>query len=95
MELQFQKDFCFRDSLWLEKNKEKRDLALVYSDVLCDAAAVVTQNKVKGNPVYVTQEHIKNGKAQAIIVNSANANTFNGKEGLINAYKWLNSPVIN
>ncbi len=47
MELQFQKDFCFRDSLWLEKNKEKRDLALVYSDVLCDAAAVVTQNKVK------------------------------------------------
>lgn len=71
----------------LRKNKEKRDLALVYSDVLCDAAAVVTQNKVKGNPVYVTQEHIKNGKAQAIIVNSANANTFNGKEGLINAYK--------
>ncbi|EQK33522.1 argJ family protein, partial [Clostridioides difficile P75] len=60
----------------LRKNKEKRDLALVYSDVLCDAAAVVTQNKVKGNPVYVTQEHIKNGKAQAIIVNSANANTF-------------------
>ena len=57
----------------LRKNKEKRDLALVYSDVLCDAAAVVTQNKVKGNPVYVTQEHIKNGKAQAIIVNSANA----------------------
>ena len=29
----------------LRKNKEKRDLALVYSDVLCDAAAVVTQNK--------------------------------------------------
>lgn len=71
----------------LRRNVEKKDLALVYSDVICDAAAVYTQNKIKGNPIYVTQEHIKNGKAQAIIVNSANANTFNGKEGLLNAYK--------
>lgn len=71
----------------LRRNVEKKDLALVYSDVICDAAAVYTQNKIKGNPIYVTQDHIKDGKAQAIIINSANANTFNGKEGLINAYK--------
>lgn len=71
----------------LRRNVEKKDLALVYSDVVCNAAAVYTQNKVKGNPIYATQDHIKNGKAQAIIVNSANANTFNGKEGIINAYK--------
>ncbi len=71
----------------LRRNVEKKDLALVYSDVVCNAAAVYTQNKIKGNPIYVTQDHIKDGKAQAIIVNSANANTFNGKEGIINAYK--------
>ncbi|WP_434798056.1 bifunctional glutamate N-acetyltransferase/amino-acid acetyltransferase ArgJ [Terrisporobacter vanillatitrophus] len=71
----------------LRRNVEKKDLALVYSDVVCNAAAVYTQNRIKGNPIYVTQDHIKNGKAQAIIINSANANTFNGKDGLINAYK--------
>ena len=70
----------------LRRNVEKKDLALVYSDTLCSAAAVFTQNKIKGNPIYVTKEHIKDGKAQAIIVNSANANTFNGEEGLVNAY---------
>lgn len=71
----------------LRRNVEKKDLALVYSDVVCNAAAVYTQNRIKGNPIYVTQDHIRNGKAQAIIINSANANTFNGKDGLINAYK--------
>lgn len=71
----------------LRKNKEKKDLALIYSDIICDAAAVVTQNKVKGNPVYVTEDHIGDGKAQAIIINSANANTINGKDGLDKAYK--------
>ncbi len=71
----------------LRKNKEKKDLALVYSDVICDAAAVVTQNKVKGNPIYVTLDHIADCKAQAIIINSANANTFNGDDGIKKAYK--------
>ena len=71
----------------LRKNKEKKDLALVYSDVICDAAVVVTQNKVKGNPIYVTLDHIADCKAQAIIINSANANTFNGYDGIKKAYK--------
>ncbi len=75
----------------LRRNVEKKDLALIYSDVICNAAAVYTQNKVKANPIYVTQEHIKDGRAQAIIINSANANTFNGKEGIINAYKMAES----
>ena len=71
----------------LRRNIEKKDLALIYSDVICNAAAVYTQNRIKGNPIYVTKNHIKNGKAQAIIVNSANANTFNGDEGIKNAYR--------
>jgi len=61
----------------LRKNKEKLDLALVYSPKVCSAAAVYTQNKVKGAPIYVTQQNLADGKAQAIIVNSGNANTCN------------------
>ncbi|MBQ4153264.1 MAG: bifunctional glutamate N-acetyltransferase/amino-acid acetyltransferase ArgJ, partial [Oscillospiraceae bacterium] len=61
----------------IRKNKTKRDLALVYSDTLCNAAAIYTQNKVKGAPIAVTKRNIRNGKAQAIIANSGNANTCN------------------
>lgn len=63
-------------------NKTKKDLALIYAKTPCTAAAVYTQNLVKGAPVLVTQENIKNGTAQAIIANSGNANTCNadGKE---------------
>ncbi len=59
----------------IRKNKTKKDLALIVSDVTCNAAAVYTQNKVKGAPVAITQEHLKGGKARAIICNSGNANT--------------------
>ncbi len=61
----------------IRKNKEKKDLALVVSDVLCNAAAIYTQNKVKGAPILVTKKNLQNGKAQAVIVNSGNANTCN------------------
>lgn len=58
-------------------NKTKRDLALIYSDVLCNAAAVFTKNLVKSDTIAVTKKHLENGKAQAVIVNSGNANTCN------------------
>lgn len=61
----------------LRKNKSKFDLAAIYSEKICNAAAVYTQNKVKGAPLAVTKEHIKDGTAKAIIVNSGNANTCN------------------
>lgn len=61
----------------LRKNRSKPDLALIYSESICNVAAVYTQNKVKGAPIYVTKEHINNNKAQAVIVNSGNANTCN------------------
>ena len=54
-----------------------KDLALVVSDVMCNAAAVYTTNLVKGAPIAVTKENLLDGKAQAIIVNSGNANTCN------------------
>ncbi len=61
----------------IRKNKTKRDLALIYSEQQCTAAAVYTTNLVKGAPLTVTKNHISNGTAQAVICNSGNANTCN------------------
>ncbi len=61
----------------IRKNKSKRDLSLILSDVQANAAAVYTTNLVKGAPLIVTKKHLENGKAQAIICNSGNANTCN------------------
>lgn len=61
----------------IRKNRSKRDLALIVSDIVANAAAVYTTNLVKGAPLTVTKSHISNGKAQAVICNSGNANTCN------------------
>ena len=61
----------------IRKNKTKRDLSLIYSEVMCDAAAVYTTNLVKGAPITVNKEHLKDYKAQAVVCNSGNANTCN------------------
>ena len=61
----------------IRKNKTKRDVALIYSEVPASAAAVYTTNLVKGAPLTVTKQHIADGKAQAVICNSGNANTCN------------------
>ena len=62
-----------------ENPTKKNDIALVVSDVMCNAAGVYTQNKVKGAPVIVTKKNLEKsgGKAKAVIVNSKNANTCN------------------
>ena len=61
----------------MRKNKSKKELSLIVSEELCTAAATYTQNKVKGAPLTVTKQHLKNGRARAIICNSGNANTCN------------------
>ena len=61
----------------IRKNRTKRDLALIYSEVPATAAAVYTTNLVKGAPLIVTKKHLENGTAQAVICNSGNANTCN------------------
>ena len=58
-------------------NRTKRDLSLIYSEVMASAASVYTANLVKGAPSAVTKANIADGKAQAIICNSGNANTCN------------------
>lgn len=61
----------------IRKNKTKADLALIYSEKICTAAGIYTQNLVKGAPILVTRKNIADGKAQAVICNSGNANTCN------------------
>ena len=61
----------------IRKNKTKRDLALILSEKKASAAAVYTTNLVKGAPLAVTKMHLMDGKAQAVICNSGNANTCN------------------
>ena len=61
----------------IRKNKTKRDLALITSEVRASAACVYTQNLVKGAPILVTKKHVADGYAQAVVCNSGNANTCN------------------
>jgi len=66
---------------------KRRDLAIIVSDVPASAAAVYTQNRVKAHPILLTQEHLSDGKAQAILVVSGNADACNGPEGMEGAKK--------
>ncbi|MEF8880084.1 MAG: bifunctional glutamate N-acetyltransferase/amino-acid acetyltransferase ArgJ [Candidatus Thermoplasmatota archaeon] len=66
---------------------KRRDLALIVSDVPASAAAVYTKNRVQAHPIKLTRKHLKDGKAQAIIVTSGNANACNGPEGMEGARK--------
>ena len=61
----------------IRKNRDKRDLALIVSQKRAAAAAVYTQNLVKGAPLMVTKANIADGYASAILCNSGNANTCN------------------
>ena len=63
----------------IRKSHTKHDLALIYSEVPCAAAAAYTTNLVKGAPLTVTRSHLAatGGRARAIVCNSGNANTCN------------------
>ncbi|SPF38093.1 Arginine biosynthesis bifunctional protein ArgJ (Includes: Glutamate N-acetyltransferase; Amino-acid acetyltransferase) [Candidatus Desulfosporosinus infrequens] len=63
------------------KYKDKYDIALVFSQVQAQAAGVYTRNLVKAHPLYLTQRHLQNGLAQAIVINSGNANACVGESG--------------
>ncbi|HEX9882776.1 MAG TPA: bifunctional ornithine acetyltransferase/N-acetylglutamate synthase, partial [Desulfobaccales bacterium] len=61
------------------------DLALMVADAPAAAAGVFTRNRVKAAPVLVTRARLRRGQAQAIVVNSGNANACNGPQGLADA----------
>ena len=64
---------------------KKRDLALIVSEAPATAAGMFTTNQACAAPVKVCVQRVKKGRAQAIVVNSGNANACTGKEGLQDA----------
>jgi glutamate N-acetyltransferase / amino-acid N-acetyltransferase len=62
--------------------RKKLDLGLLYSQTPAIAAGVFTKNRLYAPHIDIDKEHIKKGKVQAILVNSGNANCYNGKKGL-------------
>ncbi|MCI8465693.1 MAG: bifunctional glutamate N-acetyltransferase/amino-acid acetyltransferase ArgJ [Lachnospiraceae bacterium] len=69
-------------SAGIKKGKTK-DMAMVYSEVPCQAAGVFTTNVVKAAPVRWDYEVVhKSAYAQAVVVNSGVANACTGEEGL-------------
>lgn len=58
----------------LPSGKRKSDLAMILSDVPCAAAAVYTTNRVKAAPLYITMEHLSDGRCRGVVANSGNAN---------------------
>ncbi|MFZ3102590.1 MAG: bifunctional glutamate N-acetyltransferase/amino-acid acetyltransferase ArgJ [Desulfitobacteriaceae bacterium] len=63
------------------KYEDKYDVALIYSEAPAQAAGVFTRNLVKAHPVLLSQKHLHSGLAQAIVVNSGNANACVGRAG--------------
>ncbi|HOW28364.1 MAG TPA: bifunctional glutamate N-acetyltransferase/amino-acid acetyltransferase ArgJ [Elusimicrobiota bacterium] len=65
----------------------KKDLALFYSDKPATAAGLFTTNQVKAAPVLVSSEHVRSGRARAVVINSGCANACTGRRGLSDA-RW-------
>ena len=64
---------------------QKNDLALIVSDTPAKAAGMFTTNQICAAPVKVCVEHLKNNTAQAVVVNSGNANACTGPQGMADA----------
>jgi len=65
---------------------DKPDLAVLFSEAPCLAAAVFTANKLKAAPVLLSQQRLKEReKFGAVVVNSGCANAYVGEQGLIDA----------
>src|SRR4029434_416697 len=64
---------------------ETLDMTVIYSTVRAHAVAMFTRNRFPGAPVIVGRAHISDGFAQAIVVNSKNANVATGQRGIEDA----------
>ena len=71
----------------IKKAADAKDVALIVTDAPATAAGVFTKNSVTAAPVWVCREHLTDGRAQAVIVNSGNANACTGEVGMANAQR--------
>lgn len=71
----------------IKESRKTEDTALIYSEKLCTASGVFTQNKVQAEPVKLSKMRLLSYHAQAVIANAGNANACTGKEGMNNAVR--------
>ena len=76
------------------KYKGKYDLAIILSEVRSHAAGVFTRNVVKAHPLLLTQKHIEDGQARAVIVNSGNDNACMGERGDQDAWQMAETTSL-
>ncbi|MBT8329334.1 MAG: bifunctional glutamate N-acetyltransferase/amino-acid acetyltransferase ArgJ [Desulfofustis sp.] len=76
------KDFSLSAVAANIKYQDRLDLGLIYSRTPAVAAGVFTTNQVKAAPVHLSIDRLKQGRCQALLVNSGNANACTGKEGM-------------
>ena len=84
--------FCDIKRLGTGKGSEKgmkRDLALIVSKVPAVVAGMFTTNQVCAAPVKLCQQRVKHGSAQAVVINSGNANACTGKQGMKDAFEMV------
>ena len=65
----------------LKGNKRNHDIGIIFSEQPCKTAALFTKNQIVAAPIKLSRNVVKNGTAQAIVVNSGNANACTGKKG--------------
>ncbi len=87
-------DGFFCDGVGAGLKKDGLDVGFIYSDRVCDVAAIFTQNRFQAAPIKHFQKHaIK--KTNFILVNSKNANAMTGKEGIEDIEEILSSLPFN
>jgi glutamate N-acetyltransferase/amino-acid N-acetyltransferase len=72
------------------KSSHELDLAILYSEAPCTASGVFTTNRIKSAPVILSQKHLSQRQARAIVVNSGCANACMGQQGLADAWEMAN-----
>jgi len=85
MELPSPKGFLYSVARANIKYSDRYDMALIYSKKPAQAAGVFTTNQIKAAPVKICMKRIKSGIAQALILNSGNANACTGQKGIEDA----------
>lgn len=76
------------------KKGEAKDLALIVTDSPATAAGVFTKNSVTAAPVLVCRQHLSESTAQAVIINSGNANACTGELGMSNALQMATATAV-
>lgn len=87
MEIHSPKGFLYSVAKAGIKYAQRYDIALIYSEKPANCAGVFTRNRIKAAPVKICMKRAKGGMAQALILNSGNANACTGEKGIEDALK--------